>query len=186
MICIFSTSTLSVSSSSSFLINDTNNITDPKSLQGHLLLHRTSFSVSPNPPSTTLLLPRTTPPSQPTPQDPPHVLLLASSTGHLSTLIPLPETTYRRLLSVTNQLLPALTPHGGLNAKAHRLPDGIRPVGVEAAGGRAIIDGAVLARWAELGAAKRAEIAGKGGYDGVAELREELEGVLGWSGLSYF
>ncbi|KAM0342432.1 hypothetical protein ACHAPU_009619 [Fusarium lateritium] len=158
----------------------------PKSLQGHLLLHRTSFSVSPNPPSTTLLLPRTTPPAHPTPQDPPHVLLLASSTGHLSTLISLPETTYRRLLSVTNQLLPALTAHGGLNAKAHRLPDGIRPVGVEAAGGRAIVDGTVLARWAELSAAKRAEIAGKGGYDGVAELREELEGVLGWSGLSYF
>ncbi|GKU03346.1 unnamed protein product [Fusarium langsethiae] len=158
----------------------------PKSLQGHLLLHRTSFSVSPNPPSTTLLLPRTTPPSHPTPQDPPHVLLLASSSGHLSSLIPLPETAYRRLLSVTNQLLPALTPHGGLNAKAHRLPDGTRPVGVEAAGGRAIVDGAVLARWAELSAAKRAEIAGKGGYDGVEELREELEGVLGWGGMSYF
>ncbi|KAL7759347.1 hypothetical protein ACKLNR_009437 [Fusarium oxysporum f. sp. zingiberi] len=158
----------------------------PKSLQGHLLLHRTSFSVSPNPPSTTLLLPRTLPPSHPPPQDPPHILLLASSSGHLATLVPLPETTYRRLLSVTNQLLPALTPHGGLNAKAHRLPDGIRPVGVEAAGGRTIVDGAVLARWAELGAAKRAEIAGKGGYDGVGELREELEGVLGWSGLSYF
>ncbi|KAK6700995.1 hypothetical protein SNK04_010929 [Fusarium graminearum] len=158
----------------------------PKSLQGHLLLHRTSFSVSPNPPSTTLLLPRTTPPSHPTPQDPPHVLLLASSSGHLSSLIPLPETAYRRLLSVTNQLLPALTPHGGLNAKAHRLPVGTRTVGVEAAGGRAIVDGAVLARWAELSAAKRAEIAGKGGYDGVEELREELEGVLGWSGMSYF
>ncbi|KAJ4114805.1 mRNA cleavage and polyadenylation factor subunit [Fusarium equiseti] len=158
----------------------------PKSLQGHLLLHRTSFSVSPNPPSTTLLLPRTTPPSHPTPQDPPHTLLLASTSGHIASLIPLPETTYRRLLSVTNQLLPALTPYGGLNAKAYRLPDGTRPVGVEAAGGRAIVDGAVLARWAELGAAKRAEIAGKGGYDGIGELREELEGVLGWGGMSYF
>lgn len=66
------------------------------------------------------------------------------------------------------------------------MPVGTRTVGVEAAGGRAIVDGAVLARWAELSAAKRAEIAGKGGYDGVEELREELEGVLGWSGMSYF
>ncbi|KAF4459341.1 hypothetical protein FALBO_13910 [Fusarium albosuccineum] len=158
----------------------------PKSLQGHLLLHRTSFSVSPNPPTSTILLPRTLPPTHPAPSDPPHILLLASPSGHLSTLVPLPETVYRRLLSVTNQLLPALTPHGGLNAKAYRLPDGTRPVGVETAAGRTIVDGAVLARWAELGAAKRAEIAGKGGYDGVAELRDELEGVLGWSGLAYF
>ncbi|KAJ4185032.1 mRNA cleavage and polyadenylation factor subunit [Fusarium falciforme] len=158
----------------------------PKSLQGHLLLHRTTFSVSPNPPTSMLLLPRTTPPAHPPPSDPSHILLLASPSGHLSTLVPLPETTYRRLLSVTNQLLPALTPYGGLNAKAYRLPSGTRPVGVEAAAGRTVVDGAILARWAELGAAKRAEIAGKGGYDGVAELRDELEGVLGWSGLAYF
>ncbi|KAM5355087.1 hypothetical protein ACJ41O_001733 [Fusarium nematophilum] len=158
----------------------------PKSLQGHLLLHRTTFSVSPNPPASTLLLPRTHPPAHTSPSDPSHILLLASPSGHISALVPLPETAYRRLLSVTNQLLPALTPHGGLNAKAHRLPAGSRAVGVEAAAGRTIVDGAVLARWAELGAAKRAEIAGKGGYDGVAELRDELEGLLGWSGLAYF
>ncbi|KAH7001198.1 CPSF A subunit region-domain-containing protein [Ilyonectria destructans] len=158
----------------------------PKSLQGHLLLHRTTFSVTPNIPSSTLLLPRTLPPSHPAPDSPPHVLVLASPSGHLAALTPLPETTYRRLLSVTNQLLPALAPHGGLNAKAHRLGDGSRYVGVEAAAGRSIVDGAVLARWTELAAAKRAEIAGKGGYDGVAELRDELEGLLGWSGLAYF
>jgi cleavage and polyadenylation specificity factor subunit 1 len=50
----------------------------------------------------------------------------------------------------------------------------------------AVVDGEVLARWMELGAAKRAEIASKGGYDGVAELRAELEGVLGWTGMAYF
>lgn len=132
-----------------------------------------------------LLLPRTFPPTHPTPDSPPHILLLASPSGSLAALTPVSETAYRRLLSVTNQLLPALTPHGGLNAKAYRLPEG-RPVGVETASGRTIIDGAVLARWTELGAGKRAEIAGKGGYDGVVELREELEGILGWSGLAYF
>ena len=57
---------------------------------------------------------------------------------------------------------------------------------METASGRVVVDGAVLARWTELAAAKRTEIAGKGGYDGVAELREELDGILGWSGLAYF
>lgn len=61
-----------------------------------------------------------------------------------------------------------------------------RIVGVEtAASGRAIVDGAILARWNELGAAKRAEVATRGGYDGIMEMREDLEAVLGWSGLAY-
>jgi cleavage and polyadenylation specificity factor subunit 1 len=42
-----------------------------------------------------------------------------------------------------------------------------------------------LARWNELGAAKRAEVATRGGYDGIMEMREDLEAVLGWSGLAY-
>ena len=48
------------------------------------------------------------------------------------------------------------------------------------------VDGAVLARWSELGAAKRGEVASKGGYDGVADLRADLEAVLGWNGMAYF
>lgn len=61
-----------------------------------------------------------------------------------------------------------------------------RMIGVEtAASGRAIVDGAILTRWNELGAAKRAEVAGRGGYDSVMELREDLEAVSGWSGLAY-
>lgn len=61
-----------------------------------------------------------------------------------------------------------------------------RIVGVEtAASGRAIVDGAILTRWNELGAAKKAEVASRGGYDSVTELREDLEAVLGWSGLAY-
>lgn len=59
-------------------------------------------------------------------------------------------------------------------------------MGVDTAAGRAVVDGAVLARWAELGAAKRTEVAGKVGYDGVGELRSELEALLGWSGMAYF
>ncbi|KND87333.1 Protein cft1 [Tolypocladium ophioglossoides CBS 100239] len=168
----------------------------PKSLQGHLLLHRTTFSATPNPPTSTLLLPRTLPSPSATAkhQQPsshgqqPHVLLLASPSGHLSALTPLPESTYRRLLSVTNQLLPALVPHGGLHARAHRQPDAHAKVGVEtaASSGRAVVDGAVLARWSELGAAKRSEVASKGGYEAVADLRGDLEAVLGWNGMAYF
>ncbi|OAA80955.1 protein CFT1 [Akanthomyces lecanii RCEF 1005] len=170
----------------------------PKSLQGHLLLHRTTFSLSPNEPTTTVLLERTIPASQPQPQgdtgaDTPHTLLLSCPTGQLAALTPLSESAYRRLLSLTNQLLPAVVPHGGLHPKAHRLPEGrgapshSRAVGVEtAASGRMIVDGAVLARWTELGAAKRAEMATKSGYDDMQEMRDELEGVLGWSGMAYF
>lgn len=172
--------------------------TDPKSLQGHLLLHRTTFSLSPNEPTTTVLLERTLPASQPQPTGTsgaatPHTLLLSCPTGQLAALTPLGETSYRRLLSLTNQLLPAVAPHGGLHPKAHRLPEGrgaqshARAVGVEtAASGRMIVDGVVLARWAELGAAKRAEMALKSGYDDMAEMRDELEAVLGWSGMAYF
>jgi cleavage and polyadenylation specificity factor subunit 1 len=59
-------------------------------------------------------------------------------------------------------------------------------VGVDAGTGRGVVDGAVLARWMEVAAARRVEVAGKVGYEGVGELREELRNVLGWSNLSYF
>ena len=155
------------------------------------------MALTPNPPTTTLLLPRTLAPPAHTRTDSsttstsspqPHILLLASPSGSLAALVPLSESPYRRLLSVTNQLLPALAPHGGLNARAYRAPapDAAPHVGVETASGRVVVDGAVLARWAEVGTAKRAEVAGRGGYDGVAELREDLGGLLGWSGLAYF
>ncbi|KOS21575.1 Protein cft1 [Escovopsis weberi] len=174
------------------------NPSHPKSLQGHLLLHRTSFSVTPNHPTTSLLLPRTLPnshssssssaPSASSSFPPRHILLLGSPSGCIAALTPLPENTYRRLLSVTTQLLPALTPHGGLHARAHRHSEtASAAVGVEtAASGRAIVDGVVLAQWGELSAGKRAEVAMRGGYDGVAEMRDDLEAVLGWNGLAYF
>lgn len=145
-----------------------------------------------------MLLQRTIPPSQPQPlattgATTPHTLLLSCASGQLAALTTLNESSYRRLLSLTNQLLPSIAPHGGLHFKAHRLPEGrgeasnSKFVGVDtAASGRMIVDGVVLARWTELGAAKRAEMASKSGYDDVAEMREELEGVLGWSVMSYF
>lgn len=143
-----------------------------------------------------LLLPRTlsVSQSQHEPASRSSILLLASSSGQLAALTPLAESTYRRLLSVTNQLVAALPAHGGLNSKAFRMSEsgvnssaGIAHVGVETASGRVVVDAAaVLSRWNELGAGKRAEISAKGGYDDVDDLREELERVLGWSGLGYF
>lgn len=166
----------------------------PKSLQGHLLLHQASFHVTPNTPTSTLLLPRTFPASAtPATQRPaPHMLLLACRSGQLAALAPLTESSYRRLLSVTNQLHPAVVPHGGLHTKAHRLAHcdqaSLGAVGVEtaASSGRAIVDATVLGRWSELSAAKRADVATRGGYDSAADLRDDLEGVLGWTGMAYF
>ena len=75
----------------------------------------------------------------------------------------------------------------GLNPKAYRMPAaGCAPPGVDAGMGRSIVDGAVLARWAELGAGRRAEIAGRVGFNGQQEVRSELNTVLGWDSLAYF
>lgn len=115
---------------------------------------------------------------------------MTSPTGQISSLTTLPEPTHRRLLSISTQLVSSLPSYGGLNVKAHRLPGAGRHVnvGVDAAAGRsaAVVDGELLARWTELGSTRRAEISGRGGYEGVGDMRAELEGVLGWSGLSYF
>ncbi len=60
------------------------------------------------------------------------------------------------------------------------------PPGVDAGVGRNIVDGTILERFRELGAGRRGEIAGRAGYAGAAEVRGELEGLLGWAGLGYF
>ncbi|KAH8682460.1 CPSF A subunit region-domain-containing protein [Xylariales sp. PMI_506] len=176
----------------------------PKSLGGHLLLHRTTFSAGAHMPTRSLLLPRTLPlghelipghgeanghmsndaASQP------QNLLLASHTGLLAVLTPLSEQEYRRLSSLVSQLSTSLPHFGGLNPKAYRAPTttaafGRLPPGVDAGLGRSIVDGALLARWNELGAGRRAEVAGRVGFGGVEEVRATLEGLLGGSGLAY-
>ncbi|KAJ9151821.1 Protein cft1 [Pleurostoma richardsiae] len=184
----------------------------PKSLQGHLLLHRTSFCAGANLPTTSLLLPRTVPPQSPLAQQengttngedtstlPPHVLLLASPTGALASLTALPENSYRRLSSLASQLATSLPHAAALNPKAYRLATSASsagggagqttargPPGVDAGVGRSIVDGALLARWGELGSGRRAEVAGRVGFAGAEEVRGELEGVLGWGMMAYF
>ncbi|KAK4157753.1 protein cft1 [Chaetomidium leptoderma] len=186
----------------------------PKSLQGHLLLHRTTFNTGAHHATKSLLLPAASPtdkekdraaaaktnnnPSsssdeqqQQQQREPgtqrPHVLLLASPTGALAALRPLPESAYRRLSSLAAQLVNALPHAAGLNPRGYRMPnpDCLAAAGVDGGVGRNVVDGAVLARFAELGMARRVELAGRAGY-GVGEVRAELEGVLGWAGLGYF
>ncbi len=105
----------------------------------------------------------------------------------LATLSPLSEASYRRLSSLATQLTNSLPSVAGLNPKAYRMPAASCPTpGVEAGMGRAIVDGAVLTRWTELGAGRRVEVAGRVGFNDPQEVRNELEGVLGWGGMAYF
>ncbi|KAJ3570404.1 hypothetical protein NPX13_g5741 [Xylaria arbuscula] len=175
----------------------------PKSLQGHLLLHRTSFHTGGNRPTRSMLLPRTLPArsdyfaqnqmdeeSASRHKQSASTVLLSSPSGVLATLSPLSELQYRRLSSLSGQLISSLTPIAALNPKSYRAPlttgaVGRYPPGVDANMGRNIIDGALLARWNELGAGRKAEIAGRVGFAGVDEVREVLREVLGTSGLGY-
>ncbi|KAI2638548.1 CPSF A subunit region-domain-containing protein [Xylaria nigripes] len=174
----------------------------PKSLQGHLLLHRTSFSTGAHIPTRSMLLPRTIPPTSDylaqyqtngdssAAQRSASTILFSSPTGVFATLSPLSEPQYGRLSFLSGQLLSSLSHYGGLNPKAYRAPAstgavGRFPPGVDAGMGRNVIDGALLARWNELGAGRKAEIAGRVGFAGVDEVREVLREVLGTSGLGY-
>jgi len=162
----------------------------PKSLHGHLLLHRTTFSLGGHLPTTMTLLPRTTastmlPPS-PDAMDiaaeatiPSQQLLLTSHTGQLSLLSPLSENQYRRLSTLASHLTNTLYHACGLNPRAYRV-DKDAPEGM--VGGRTVVDGSVLLRWMELGSQRRAEVAGRVGID-VEEVREDLVALIG--GLGY-
>ncbi|KAF3764616.1 hypothetical protein M406DRAFT_278172 [Cryphonectria parasitica EP155] len=180
----------------------------PKSLQGHLLLHRTTFNTGANLPTKSMMLPRVPLPplrgqengadlkngdakSQPG-SLPTQILLFASPTGSLAALNPLSEASYRRLSSLTSQLINTLPQPAGLNPKAYRMPPSATQTtakmgpGIDSGVGTNIVDGAILARWNELASGRRGEIAGRAGYSETEEVRAELEGLLGWGGLSYF
>lgn len=150
-----------------------------------------------------VLLPRTYPPSARTasrpkqngtkadeqPISPPQILLLASPTGVLATLHPLPDAAHRRLSSLATALAASLPHPAGLNPRVYRaaallaatgMPPGVDPTagygggvfsvaGGGGASAKSILDGTLLARWNELGTARRAEAAWRAGYaEGVA------------------
>ena len=112
-----------------------------------------------------------------TPLEPanPHQILIASPTGALALLTPLPAQQYRGLASLQAWLGTAALPHPlSLGPKAYRGVDADPSVG-----GRAILDGDVLGRWNELGSWKRAEGVVRAGADAEWEVRAMLETVCG-------
>ncbi|KAI9047701.1 hypothetical protein LZ554_008411 [Drepanopeziza brunnea f. sp. 'monogermtubi'] len=162
----------------------------PKSLQGHLLLHRSTFALGGHLPTSMSLLPRTksatllppSPDAMDTAADatiPEHEILITSSTGCISLLTPLSEAQYRRLSTLTSHLINTLYHACGLNPRAYRV-DKDAPEGM--VGSRTVIDGNILMRWMELGSQRRAEVAGRVGVD-VLEVREDLASLMG--GLGY-
>lgn len=166
---------------------------DPKTQQGHFLLHRTTFSLGGHMPTSMTLLPRTTSLStllspaetgamdidttSPTQQ---HQILIASLSGSLSLLTPLTEAQYRSLNTLNTHLNNTLPHHCGLNPRAYRV-DRDAPL---AEGGRTVVDGEILRRWRELGSIRQGEIAGRMAMD-VDGVREGINIATGWSGLGF-
>lgn len=105
-------------------------------------------------------------------------------------MAPLSESEYRRLSSLAGQLATSLSHTAGLNPKGYRMVAGsdaaIEAPGVDAAVGRSVVDGALLARWVELGSGRKGEIAGRVGFASALDVRAALESVLGWSRMAYF
>lgn len=154
----------------------------PKSIQGHLLLHRATFSLGGHFPTKLTLLPRTKAPalnlsnlhtasnSTETTNAQDYHVITTSSTGCISVLLPLSEFQYRRLSTLTTHLANTLSHPLGLNPKMYRID---RDAPDSMAGSRTVVDGTLLSRWMELGSQKRAEVAGRVGID-VDQIRDDL------------
>lgn len=88
---------------------------------------------------------------------------------------------------MTTQLANSIPAAAAMNPRAYRMPSaGSTTPGVDAAVGRNIVDGALLAKWSELGTGRRIEVAGRVGFSSPDEVRAELAGVLGWGRMGYF
>lgn len=110
---------------------------------------------------------------------PAHQLLITSNTGALSLLSPLTEIQYRKLNTLAAALSNTLDHACGLNPRAYRIGKDAPEAMV---GGRNVVDGTILIRWAELSSQRRAEVASRVGID-VEEVREDLFSLH--SGLGY-
>src|SRR5579859_6322415 len=114
------------------------------------------------------LLPRTVPetPTSVTPDQPmdvdPHTplnqILITTSSGSIATLTPLTEPQYRRLSTISSQLVNAFDPPCGLNPRGFRGSNAVAGVEVMVVGARQLVDGGLVERWLELGAQRRGEI----------------------------
>ncbi|KAK3110471.1 mRNA cleavage and polyadenylation factor subunit, partial [Teratosphaeriaceae sp. CCFEE 6253] len=108
-----------------------------------------------------------------------HVLTTFQS-GAIGLLTPLDEPSYRRLSALQTQLTSLLEHAAGLNPRAYRAAASESDRG-RASGG--VVDGSLVRRIEELGAAKRGEVLGRAGMDAWT-LRGDLE-VVGGGGLGY-
>ncbi|KAI9785827.1 MAG: mRNA cleavage and polyadenylation factor subunit [Peltula sp. TS41687] len=132
----------------------------PKSLSGTHLLSLRIFHTG-HFPSTLTRLPSTSPSLSlslsPTPTSTSAhqtQILLTSQTGSINLLTQVPETIYRRLLTIQSHLHTTLEHACALNPRSYRLTGDAYAFGGE----RAVLDGCLLRRWYELDLAKRAEI----------------------------
>jgi cleavage and polyadenylation specificity factor subunit 1 len=165
---------------------------DPQSLSGQRLLHKSTFHLGHFPISMTLLPSLTpalpTPPTnpdamdtttdtQPEPTSPPNHVLLTTQSGSLGLITPVDGNIYRRLNGLQTFLINSLDHACGLN------PKGYRNVESERFGTKGFLDGTLLRRWNELSSGKRMEACAKHGDE--EELRADLKAV-GLEGLGYF
>lgn len=104
-------------------------------------------------------------------------LLLTLSTGSLAILQPLPETTYRNLITLSNHLYSNLYHACGLNPKARRI---VTHAPEPVVGGRVMVDGNVVRRLGELGTGKRADVMARLGTGAEEEIvRQEVREMEG-------
>jgi len=171
---------------------------NPKSMSGMLLLHKSTFHLGGHLPTQMALLPSTLAPfaeQQPlanghmeegegeekgnaSPQAPAlYHILTTSQTGAVSLITPVDEATYRRLSALQTHLTSILEHAGGLNPRAYRAVES------EGFGARGLVDGSLVQRITELGAARMAEVLGRAGADAWG-LRSDLE-ILGGGGLGF-
>lgn len=167
---------------------------NPKSVGGMRLLHRSTFHIG-HLVTNMLLVPSSLKPFESQDRDmangtngnneeatraPPslHHILATSRSGSVGLITPLDEAAYRRLSALQTHLTAILEHAAGLNPRAYRA------VEAESFGGaRGVVDGSLVNRIGELGAAKRADVLGRAGSDGWV-VRSDLE-IVGGGGLGY-
>lgn len=164
---------------------------NPETNGGMRLVHRSSFRTDHWPTSMMLLPSMLSPFEQPPdtngtagaePHGPSapalHHVLTTSLSGAIGLITPLDESAYRRMSALQTHLTTILEHAAGLNPRAYRSSESENFTGV-----RGVVDGSLVRRISELGAAKRADVLSRAGVD-VWALRSDLE-VVGGGGLGY-
>ncbi|EME43798.1 hypothetical protein DOTSEDRAFT_79774 [Dothistroma septosporum NZE10] len=164
---------------------------NPKSQNGMRLLHRSTFHLG-HFATNMLLLPSSLNPfgenqpftngdtngESPEESSPLFHVLTTSLTGSIGMITPLDESSYRRLSALQTHLTTILEHPASLNPRAYRAIES------ESFGGaRGVVDGNIVRRINELGAARRADVLARAGADAWS-IRSDLE-VVGGCGLGY-